>query len=97
VVGDLGAAAAGPAAVAQLIVLGLFVVTVGLHVFVLMRYGLLATVASFVGLGVLLSFPLAIDPGHWSASIQAFAPVVLVAAVVFGYRTATRGSVRAGR
>ena len=81
----------------QLIVLGLFVVTVGLHVLVLMRYGLLATVASFVGLGVLLSFPLAIDPGHWSASIQAFAPVVLVAAVVFGYRTATRGSVRAGR
>lgn len=77
-----------------LVVATLFLATIGLHVLVLVRYGLLATVASFVAMGVLLSFPLAIDPGHWSASVQAFAPVLLAATAVFGFRTATHGVAR---
>lgn len=84
----------GLALLPQIVVVALFGATIALHVAVLVRHGLLATVASFVAMGVALSFPLAIDPGHWSASIQAFAPVVIAAAVVFGFRTATRGVTR---
>lgn len=61
-------------------------------IYVLTRYGLVPVIVSFFLAGVLLRFPLKLDPHAWYADSSLFALLVTTAVAAYGFALARRGT-----
>jgi serine/threonine-protein kinase len=63
----------------------------GVFIFVLMRFGLLATIATWFFSTLLVVFPMTTDLSAWYAGACLFALIVAVSLAIYGFRTALAG------